>query len=77
MAATYGAAAVVSVSGTVNAQSASRVKANLLAKETNWELGPVLRYRMECDNVDNRQVDNMKDVDSATELGACLGWKMD
>jgi outer membrane scaffolding protein for murein synthesis (MipA/OmpV family) len=67
----------VSLGGTGNAERAARLKMNLLTKDTPWELGPVLQYRMARDDVDNNKVDNMKHVDAATEAGAFLGWKAD
>lgn len=65
----------ISLGGTSGAESAARVKFNALTKDTPWELGPVLQFRLERDDVDNEQVDRMADVDSATELGAFLGWQ--
>ena len=65
----------ISVGGTGNAERAARIEANLLPG--NWQLGPVLQYRMKRDGVDNFQVDNMRKVDAATELGAFLGWSGD
>jgi len=35
----------------------------------------LVQYRLERDDVDDRQVDNMKKVDAATELGAFMGFK--
>jgi len=67
----------VSVGGTGNAEHAARIEANLLASKTGWQLGPVLQYRIKRDGVDNFQVDNMRKVDAATELGAFLGWSGD
>jgi outer membrane protein len=67
----------ISLGGTANAERAARLKMNLLTKDTPWELGPVLQYRMERDDVHNNRVDNMKHVDAATEAGAFLGWKAD
>jgi outer membrane protein len=67
----------VSLGGTANAEQAARLRMNVLTKETAWELGPVLQYRMKRDDVDNNKVDNMKEVDAATEAGAFLGWKAD
>ena len=64
----------ISVGGTGNAEHAARIEANLLDNKTNWQLGPVLQYRLKRDGVDNFQVDNMRKVDAATELGAFLGW---
>jgi outer membrane protein len=67
----------LSLGGTANAERAARLKMNLLTKDSAWELGPVLQYRMKRDDVDNNRVDKMKDVDAATEAGAYLGWKAD
>jgi outer membrane protein len=67
----------VALGGTQEAGRALRLKANLIsdAWSPTWELGPVLQYRMERDDVDNNRVDRMKKVDSATELGAFVGFK--
>jgi len=67
----------ISLGGTANAEQAARLKMNLLTRDTAWELGPVLQYRAERDDVDNNKVDRMKQVDAATEAGAFLGWKAD
>lgn len=65
----------ISLGGTSNAESAARVKFNALSNDTGFELGPVLQYRFKRDDVDNHQVDRMKDVDAATELGAFVTWR--
>ena len=65
----------ITLGGTGNAERAARLKLNVLTKETPWEFGPVLQYRLERNDVDNNQVDAMKKVDGATEAGAFLGWK--
>lgn len=44
------------------------LRANLVPNR-NWHFGPVVRYRMERDDVDDNRVDNMKKVDAAVELG--------
>jgi outer membrane protein len=67
----------ISLGGTANAERAARLKLNVLTRDTPWELGPVLQYRMKRDDVHNNQVDKMKDVNAATEAGAFLGWKAD
>jgi len=67
----------ISLGGTANAESAARLKLNVLTSDTAWELGPVLQYRAKRDDVDNNKVDKMKSVDAATEAGAFLGWKAD
>jgi outer membrane protein len=67
----------ISLGGTANAERAARLKMNLLTRESQLELGPVLQYRLKRDDVDNNKVDRMKEVDAATEAGAFLGWKQD
>lgn len=44
------------------------LKVNLLANQ-HYSLGPVLNYRQGRDDVDNYQVDRMRDIDDATEAG--------
>jgi len=46
----------------------TNLKVNLLANE-RFSFGPALNYRMERDDVDNDQVDAMKDIDAALEAG--------
>ena len=67
----------VALTGTHEAGNAARLKANLISDDMSdfWELGPVLQYRLERDDVDNRRVDDMRDVDAATELGVFVGLK--
>lgn len=67
----------ISLGGTANAERAARLKLNVLTRDTAWEFGPVLQYRLKRDDVDNNKVDRMKEVDAATEAGAFLGWKLD
>jgi len=67
----------ISLGGTANAESAARLKLNVLTKDTAWELGPVLQYRKKRDDEDNNRVDRMREVDAATEAGAFLGWRAD
>jgi outer membrane protein len=38
-----------------------------------WTLGPLLRYRLQRDDVENNRVDRLEDVDEALELGALAG----
>jgi outer membrane protein len=66
----------VLVAGTGNAERAARLKVNVLTSKTNWRLGPVLQYRRTRDDVDNQQVDDMKEIDAATELGGFLGLQL-
>jgi outer membrane protein len=68
----------VSLGRTGGSESAGRLKLNLLSKGDNgmFELGPLLQYRLKRDNdVDNKQVSRMEDVDAATEAGAFVGIK--
>ena len=67
----------VSLAGTAGSENAARLKANILRKEgrDGLELGPVLQYRLKRDDdVDNDKVSKMKEVDSATEAGAFIGF---
>ena len=67
----------ISLGGTHGSESAARVKANILRKEgrDGIELGPVLQYRMKRDDdVDNKKVSKMKEIDAATEAGAFIGF---
>lgn len=52
------------------------LKVNLLA-DKQFSLGPVLNYRMERDDVDNKQVDRMHKVDAAFEAGVFGGVNID
>jgi outer membrane scaffolding protein for murein synthesis (MipA/OmpV family) len=65
----------VSLGGTSGTERAARVKANVITKDQSniWELGPLLQYRLERDDVDNNKVDKLNKADSATELGAFVG----
>jgi len=49
------------------------LRVNVIPSNT-WRFGPLLRYRVERDDVDNGQVDRMKDVDAAIELGGYAGF---
>jgi outer membrane protein OmpA-like peptidoglycan-associated protein/outer membrane scaffolding protein for murein synthesis (MipA/OmpV family) len=49
------------------------LRANLVPSH-NWHLGPLLRYRMERDDVEDDEVDDMKKVDAAVEVGAFGGY---
>jgi outer membrane protein len=52
------------------------LKANLVASPT-WRLGPVVRYIPARDNVDDKQVDKLKDVDAAVMAGGFAGFDID
>jgi outer membrane scaffolding protein for murein synthesis (MipA/OmpV family) len=51
------------------------MKVNLLTNK-EFSLGPVLNYRMGRDDVDNKRVDAMKDLDDAVEAGVFAGLDM-
>ena len=63
-------------SGRFFALVGTNLKVNLLADKT-YSLGPVLNYRMGRDDVDNNQVDDMRDIDDALEAGVFGGVKVD
>lgn len=63
---------VVSKSGWSVEWLGNLVRANVLPSKT-WRFGPMLRYRLERDEVKNDKVDKMKKVDAAVELGAYAG----
>ena len=56
---------------------AVRLSTNLLASGSGptWELGPLLQYRLERDDVDNNKVDKMSKIKSTTEAGALFGFR--
>ena len=49
------------------------LRANLLPNKM-WQLGPVYNYHAERDNVENDKVDDMKKIDSTSELGVFGGF---
>lgn len=53
-----------------------KLKVNLLANK-RFSLGPVINYHMGRDDVDNKQVDRMDDLDDAIEAGAFVGIDVD
>ena len=67
----------VELGGTAGSEQAARLSANIISRDWSTALtfGPLLQYRLERDGVDERQVDSLKKVDDATELGAFLGLK--
>ena len=66
-----------SLGGTGGSETAARLSLNLITRDSSeaWTFGPLLQYRLKRDDVDNRQVDDMKSVDAATELGVFVGFK--
>jgi len=67
----------VGLGGSGGSETAGRLSMNLITRDSSeaWTFGPLLQYRMKRDDVDNRQVDDMKSVDAATELGVFVGFK--
>ena len=61
------------ISGTESSGSAVRMSGNLLA-DSQFELGPVLQYRLSRADVESNLVDAMKNVDSAIEGGFFAAW---
>ena len=54
----------------------NRIKFNIM-KDSNWSIGPMARYRAKRDDdVDDDQVANMKEVDSAFELGGYASYNL-
>ena len=53
--------------------TALKLSSNLVP-HPNWRLGPVLNVRGERDDVDDNQVDAMKKIDTAVELGVVGGY---
>jgi len=47
-----------------------------MCPDTTWNVGPMLRYRAERDDVDNDKVDRMESVDAAIEAGAFLNYNI-
>ena len=47
----------------------TNLRVNVLP-DNKFQLGPILNYRMGRDDVDNKVVDRMKDIDDAVEVGA-------
>ncbi len=67
-----------SLGGTGGSETAGRLGFNLITTDSseNWTFGPLLQYRLKRDDdVENRQVEKMKEVDAATELGVFVGFK--
>jgi len=68
----------VSLGGTGGSENAGRLSLNLITtdRSENWAFGPLVQYRLKRDDdMDNRQVKRMKEVDAATELGAFVGFQ--
>ena len=68
----------ISLGGTAGSESAGRLKLNIMSKSYSeiFEFGPLLQYRLKRDDdVDNKKVSKMKEVDAATEAGAFFGFK--
>jgi outer membrane protein len=62
--------------GTESSGAAVRTEGNLLGSDM-FQLGPVLQYRLERNDVQSGRVDAMSTVDGAWEAGGFVGLKMD
>lgn len=74
----YGSGRYIKLGGTGGSETAGRLSLNLVSTGSGdaWTAGPIVQYRLKRDDdVDNRQVKRMKEVDAATELGAFVGFK--
>ncbi len=69
----------IDLSGTSGSERAARLRANLIPESWSgtWTAGPLLQYRLERSDSDDDKVDDMQDVDAATEAGAFVGFKLD
>jgi outer membrane scaffolding protein for murein synthesis (MipA/OmpV family) len=68
----------VNLGGTGGSETAARLSLNLITRDSSeaWTFGPLLQYRLKRDDdVENNQVEKMKEVDAATELGVFVGFK--
>ena len=66
----------ISFGGTAGSERAARLKMNILSRETPWEIGPVLQYRLKRGgDVGNDQVANMQTVPNEQEAGGFVGWR--
>lgn len=67
----------ISLGGTGGSERAARLKMNILTKDTAWELGPVLQYRLKRGgDVENNKVSHMQTVPREEEAGAFVGWRL-
>ena len=48
-----------------------------MCPDAAWNVGPMLRYRAERNDVDNEKVDRMETVDAALEAGAFLNYNIE
>jgi outer membrane protein len=69
----------VELTGARSSGSAARLAVNLLDSERFevLELGPVLQYRVERDDVDSNRVEALGKIDAAVELGAFVALNLD
>lgn len=63
----------VELRGTESSGSAVRIASNLIPN-SDFELGPVLQYRLPRDEVKSGRVDHMEDIDGAVEAGVYAGF---
>ncbi|MFV1998421.1 MAG: MipA/OmpV family protein [Acidiferrobacterales bacterium] len=68
----------VELGGSGGNENAGRLSLNLITRDSSevWTFGPLLQYRLKRDDdVENRQVERMQEVDAATELGVFVGFE--
>lgn len=63
----------VELRGTESSGSAVRISSNLIPN-SDFELGPVLQYRLPRDDVQSGRVDSMDKIDGAVEAGVYAGF---
>jgi outer membrane protein len=57
-------------------EAGAGLRVNLVPSH-NWRLGPVVKYIPGRDNVEDKKVDELKDVDAAVMLGGVAGYDVD
>ena len=68
----------VDLGGTGGSENAGRLSLNLITTDSSetWTFGPLIQFRLKRDDdVENQQVEKMKEVDAATELGVFVGFE--
>ena len=63
----------VEVRGTESSGSAVRLTSNVIP-DSDFELGPVVQYRLERDEVKSGRVDKMRDIEGTVEAGVYAGF---
>jgi len=67
----------ITLGGTGGSERAARLKMNILTRDTAWEVGPVLQYRLKRGgDVKNYKVSRMQTVPAENEAGGFVGWHL-